>query len=136
MPVYVLAQLLGGIAGAALTYANYFTAISIAEGGPHIRTVPGTASIFGTYAVDYLSNVSAFFDEVNNSLFTSFRPSSISLNNHESSSSVHSSSSSSSSPSKTHETPRPSHPPSSSPSRSSSSCSASGSGSAPKRVLR
>lgn len=71
VPAYLLAQLLGGIAGAALTYANYFHAISLAEGGPNVRTVPGTASIFGTYAVGYLSNASAFFDEVSVWLRTS-----------------------------------------------------------------
>ncbi|KAL5519817.1 hypothetical protein ACEPAG_1477 [Sanghuangporus baumii] len=63
VPIFILSQLLGAIVGAALTYANYVDAINLAEGGPGIRTVPGTAGLFGTYAVGYLSNVSAFFEE-------------------------------------------------------------------------
>lgn len=42
---------MGGIVGAGLTYANYVHAIDLFEGGAGIRTVPGTASLFGTYAV-------------------------------------------------------------------------------------
>lgn len=42
---------MGGIVGAGITYANYIHAIDLFEGGRHIRTVPGTASLFGTYAV-------------------------------------------------------------------------------------
>ncbi|KAH8106648.1 major intrinsic protein superfamily membrane channel protein [Phellopilus nigrolimitatus] len=63
VPVFILAQLLGGVAGAAITYANYVHAIDLAEGGPGLRTVPGTASLFGTYALPYMTNVSAFWDE-------------------------------------------------------------------------
>lgn len=51
VPAYMLAQLLGGIVGAAIVYANYFHAINLFEGGSGVRTVPGTASLFGTYAV-------------------------------------------------------------------------------------
>ena len=54
VPIYVLAQLLGGIVGAAVVYANYFHAINLFEGGSGVRTVPGTASLFGTYAVSRL----------------------------------------------------------------------------------
>ncbi|THH06778.1 hypothetical protein EW145_g3854 [Phellinidium pouzarii] len=63
VPMFIFAQLLGGIAGAAITYANYFHAIDLFEGGSNVRTVPGTASLFGAYAVSYLSNASAFWDE-------------------------------------------------------------------------
>ncbi|KAJ8495278.1 hypothetical protein ONZ45_g12942 [Pleurotus djamor] len=62
VPVYIFAQLMGGIIGAAITYANYFHAIDIFEGGRGIRTVK-TGSLFATYALDYMTNVSAFFDE-------------------------------------------------------------------------
>ncbi|PCH39901.1 aquaporin [Wolfiporia cocos MD-104 SS10] len=63
VPVYIAAQVLGGVCGAGVVYANYFHAINIYEGGPHIRSVPGTASLFSTYALDYMTNVSCFFDE-------------------------------------------------------------------------
>ncbi|THU91320.1 aquaporin-like protein [Dendrothele bispora CBS 962.96] len=43
-PVYMIAQLLGGI-----IYANYFHAIDIVEGGRGIRTL-ATAGIFSTFA--------------------------------------------------------------------------------------
>ena len=64
VPVYIAAQLLGAFVGAAITYANYFHAIDLAEGGSGVRTVSGTAGLFGTYAVPYISNASAFWDEV------------------------------------------------------------------------
>ncbi|KIJ47800.1 hypothetical protein M422DRAFT_28598 [Sphaerobolus stellatus SS14] len=63
VPIYMFAQLMGALVGAAIVYANYFHAIDIFEGGRGIRTVPGTASLFSTYAASYLTNVSAFFDE-------------------------------------------------------------------------
>jgi len=63
VPIYMFAQLMGCLVGAALVYANYFHAIDLFEGGRGIRTVPGTASLFSTYALPYLTNVSAFFDE-------------------------------------------------------------------------
>ncbi|KAJ7288082.1 major intrinsic protein superfamily membrane channel protein [Mycena rebaudengoi] len=65
VPGYILAQILGGLTGAALVYANYYQAIvniTIFEGDPHTRTFV-TASLFSTYALDYMSNVSAFFSE-------------------------------------------------------------------------
>ena len=51
VPVYLFAQLMGGLCGAGCVYANYIHAIDIVEGGRHIRSVPGTAGIFSTYAV-------------------------------------------------------------------------------------
>lgn len=51
VPYFILAQLLGALCGSAVVYANYFHAIDLFEGGRGIRTVPGTASLFSTYAV-------------------------------------------------------------------------------------
>ncbi|KAJ3529813.1 hypothetical protein NM688_g7800 [Phlebia brevispora] len=63
VPGYIFAQLMGALCGAGVAYANYIHAIDIYEGGRHIRTVPGTASMFSTYALDYMTDVSAVFDE-------------------------------------------------------------------------
>ncbi|KAJ3564588.1 hypothetical protein NP233_g8200 [Leucocoprinus birnbaumii] len=60
--VYMLAQLLGATVGSTVVYANYISAINIVEGGRHIRTRT-TASLFCTYALDYTTNISAFFSE-------------------------------------------------------------------------
>ncbi|KAF9260666.1 putative aquaporin 4 [Marasmius fiardii PR-910] len=62
VPVYIVSQLFGGIVGAAIVYANYFHAIDIAEGGRGVRTL-ATAGYFGTFAADYMTNVSCFFSE-------------------------------------------------------------------------
>ncbi|KIK55578.1 hypothetical protein GYMLUDRAFT_248614 [Collybiopsis luxurians FD-317 M1] len=62
VPVFIFAQLLGGIIGAGIVYANYFHAIDIVEGGRGVRTL-ATAGNFGTFAAAYETNVSAFFDE-------------------------------------------------------------------------
>jgi len=64
VPVYIFAQVMGGVVGGGIVYANYFHAIDIFEGGRGIRTVPGTASLFSTYALDYMTSVSCFFDEI------------------------------------------------------------------------
>jgi len=61
VPQYILAQILGACVGAGLVYANYFKAIDLFE-GHGIRTIK-TASLFTTYALDYMSNVSCFFSE-------------------------------------------------------------------------
>ena len=42
--------MLGGLAGGALVYANYYLAIDAFEGGPGVRTL-ATAGAFATYAV-------------------------------------------------------------------------------------
>ncbi len=56
VPGYIFAQVMGGVCGAGIIYANYIHAIDVVEGGRHIRTVPGTANLFSTYAVrHYLS---------------------------------------------------------------------------------
>jgi len=53
---------MGAFVGAALVYANYFHAITLFEGGRSVRTL-STASLFSTYTLDYMTNVSAFFSE-------------------------------------------------------------------------
>ncbi|KAF7334249.1 hypothetical protein MSAN_02386300 [Mycena sanguinolenta] len=63
VPGFIFAQTLGGFVGAAIIYANYFHAINIFEGGAGIRTMK-TAGAFGTFAAPYLTDVSAFFDEI------------------------------------------------------------------------
>ncbi|GJE99848.1 aquaporin [Phanerochaete sordida] len=63
VPAYIFAQLLGALCGAGVVYANYIHAIDAFEGGRHVRTVPGTAGLFGTYAADYMTPVSCFFEE-------------------------------------------------------------------------
>ncbi|KAG6878847.1 hypothetical protein C0992_007156 [Termitomyces sp. T32_za158] len=62
VPAYIFAQLMGGLVGAAIVYANYFHAIDIFEGGRGVRTLQ-TASLFSTYAMDYMTHVSCFFSE-------------------------------------------------------------------------
>lgn len=67
-PIYMLAQVLGAMAGAAIVYANYKSAIDVYEGGPNIRTVPGyspnaTAGIFCTYPAPFMTKTGQFFSE-------------------------------------------------------------------------
>lgn len=71
VPAYVFAQVMGGLCGAGIIYANYIHAIDIVEGGRNIRTVPGTAGLFSTYAVG------AFLLIFGLGSLTSIRPSSI-----------------------------------------------------------
>ena len=53
VPLYIIAQLLGGICGAGIVYADYIHAIDAFEGGRDVRTL-ATAGLFGTYAVSTL----------------------------------------------------------------------------------
>ncbi|THU82913.1 aquaporin [Dendrothele bispora CBS 962.96] len=62
VPGYIFAQMMGGLVGASIIYANYIHAIDIVEGGRHIRTLK-TAGLFSTYALDYMTNLSCFFSE-------------------------------------------------------------------------
>jgi len=62
VPGYILAQVLGGMFGAATIYGNYIHAIDIFEGSHDIRT-RATASLFATYALDYMNAISCFFVE-------------------------------------------------------------------------
>lgn len=50
VPVYIFAQVMGGVCGAGIAYVNYIHAIDLFEGGRHIRTM-ATANLFATYAV-------------------------------------------------------------------------------------
>ncbi|KAF8153161.1 aquaporin-like protein [Crassisporium funariophilum] len=60
--VYIFAQVMGGLVGAALVYAQYFHAIDIFEGSRGTRT-QATGGLFATYALDYMTAVSCFFAE-------------------------------------------------------------------------
>jgi len=60
VPGYILAQVLGALFGSAIVYGNYINAINIFEGGNDIRT-QATASLFATYSLDYLTNITCFF---------------------------------------------------------------------------
>ncbi|TQS32675.1 hypothetical protein Golomagni_07005 [Golovinomyces magnicellulatus] len=65
-PVYLFAQLLGAMAGAAIVYGNYKSAIDAFEGGPGIRTVSGpnaTAGVFCTYPAPFMTRTGMFFSE-------------------------------------------------------------------------
>ncbi|KIY44990.1 aquaporin [Fistulina hepatica ATCC 64428] len=62
VPGYILSQFLGALVGAAIVYATFFHAIDVVEGGRGVRTL-ATAGNFGTYAADYMTNVSCFFSE-------------------------------------------------------------------------
>ncbi|KAB5593834.1 membrane protein [Ceratobasidium theobromae] len=64
VPTYILAQVLGACTGSGLVYANYHRAIDLYEGGQGVRTVPGTASLFATFAMNYMSNAQCFFSEL------------------------------------------------------------------------
>ncbi|KAF8902592.1 aquaporin-like protein [Gymnopilus junonius] len=62
VPAYIFAQVMGGIVGAGLVYAQYIHAIDIFEGGRDVRTL-ATAGFFSSFALDYLTAVSCFFSE-------------------------------------------------------------------------
>lgn len=67
-PIYAVAQILGAMAGAAIVYGNYKSAIDVYEGGTTIRTVPGysktaTAGIFCTYPAPFMTKTGQFFSE-------------------------------------------------------------------------
>lgn len=64
-PVYFMAQLLGGMVGAALVYGNYRSAIDNFE-GHGVRTVTGntsTAGVFCTYPQPFMTRTGMFFSE-------------------------------------------------------------------------
>ncbi|KAG8738517.1 hypothetical protein FRC10_006763 [Ceratobasidium sp. 414] len=63
VPAFILAQILGGLTGAGLVFANYHRAIDLYEGGPGKRSVPGTAGLFATFPLHYMTNVQSFFQE-------------------------------------------------------------------------
>ncbi|KAH8169423.1 major intrinsic protein [Sarocladium implicatum] len=66
-PIYAIAQVLGAMAGAAIVYGNYKSAIDMFEGGAGIRTVSGptaTAGVFCTYPAEFMTRTGMFFSEV------------------------------------------------------------------------
>ncbi|KAH9067500.1 aquaporin [Lactarius vividus] len=63
VPLYIFGQLIGAFFGSLFVYANYSHAIDLFEGGKGIRTVPGTASLFTSYAAPYMPAANCFFDE-------------------------------------------------------------------------
>jgi len=68
-PIYMVAQTLGCLCGAAIIYGNYKSAIDQFEGGPNIRTVPGysltaTAGVFNTYPQPFLTKTGQVFSEI------------------------------------------------------------------------
>ncbi|KAG9085689.1 hypothetical protein FS749_004230 [Ceratobasidium sp. UAMH 11750] len=63
VPAFILAQVLGGLTGAGLVFANYHRAIDLFEGGPGMRSVPGTAGLFATFPLPYMTNAQSFFQE-------------------------------------------------------------------------
>jgi len=62
VPGYVLGQLIGAWAGAIIVFGNYYHAIDIHEGAKGVRTLK-TGSLFGTFALDYMTAANCFFDE-------------------------------------------------------------------------
>ncbi|KAH8597372.1 aquaglyceroporin like protein [Bisporella sp. PMI_857] len=67
-PIYMAGQFLGGFCASGVVYANYKSAITVYEGGPDIRTVPGfsnhsTAGIFCTYPAEFMTRTGQFFSE-------------------------------------------------------------------------
>ena len=66
LPVYFIAQVLGGFCASGVVYANYINAIDAYE-GEGIRTVPpsqtATAGIFCTYPQAFMTKTSQFFSE-------------------------------------------------------------------------
>ncbi|KAG8914117.1 hypothetical protein FRC00_000840 [Tulasnella sp. 408] len=62
VPIYWAAQLFGAFIGSLLTYALYRNALDQFE-GVGVRTVSRTAGLFGTFPLDYVPDVVAFFTE-------------------------------------------------------------------------
>lgn len=63
VPVYILAQVLGGFVGAASSYAQYLQPINMYEGGPTKRTI-GTAGLFASMPLEYMSPLPLFTSEL------------------------------------------------------------------------
>ena len=64
-PVYMAAQVLGAMTGAAIVYGNYRSAIDNFE-GYNVRTVTGpnaTAGVFCTYPAPFMTRTGMFFSE-------------------------------------------------------------------------
>lgn len=62
---YVIAQMLGAFAGAAVVYLTYHEALTAFDGGlRQIAGAQGTAGVFSTYPAAYLSTFGGFVDQV------------------------------------------------------------------------
>lgn len=62
---YVIAQMLGAFAGAAIVYVTYHEAFAAFDGGVRqIAGAQGTAGIFSTYPAPFLSTFGGFIDQV------------------------------------------------------------------------
>ncbi|EKG16457.1 Major intrinsic protein [Macrophomina phaseolina MS6] len=74
-PIYLAAQLLGGLAAAAVVYAQYLPAIDHYE-GPGIRTVPpvqtSSAKLFASFPADFVPTGSQFVAEFLGNFATTF----------------------------------------------------------------
>jgi MIP family channel proteins len=65
VPVYILAQMAGAFAAAALVYLTYSEAFTAFDGGVRQISGPqGTAGIFATYPQPFLSILGGFIDQV------------------------------------------------------------------------
>lgn len=70
VPIYTIAQTLGGFVAAAVVYTNYASAISNFDGGERkVAGVNATAAIFATYPVEFISTANAFFSEALGTFF-------------------------------------------------------------------
>jgi len=61
LPIYAAAQISGAFCAACVIYGNYSRALHLYEDGT--LTVPGTAALFSTYSLSYLSSAGCFFSE-------------------------------------------------------------------------
>jgi MIP family channel proteins len=65
VPLFVIAQVAGAFAGAALVWLTYYDALAAFDGGVRqISGALGTAGIFATYPQAFLSPVGGFIDQV------------------------------------------------------------------------
>lgn len=66
VPVYLMAQYLGGFLAALVLYVNYYEAISALDGGQRsaIGSASSTGAIFATYPASYVTAWGALLDQV------------------------------------------------------------------------
>ena len=55
VPVYIFSQVMDGLCGAGIVYANCIYYLVERASGCHVRAVPGTAGLSATYAVRSMS---------------------------------------------------------------------------------
>jgi aquaglyceroporin related protein len=63
VPIYIMAQVAGGLVGAAATYGQYLQAINIYEEGGANRTI-ATGGLFAPFPIEYLSSLALFTSEL------------------------------------------------------------------------